>query len=100
VCLPALLLHGCCWACEREREREREREDEGEEEDRERFAEACCIAQLLQPLSTHYQAHHKFAPSFCLYCKIEEEEEEERGRDRLSCFEALGGRGSLFLQPW
>jgi len=55
-------------------------------------------------LSTHYQAHHNFAPSFCLYCKIEEEEEEEeeeeRGRDRLSCFEALGGRGSLFLQPW
>jgi hypothetical protein len=86
----------------REREREREREDEGEKEDRERFAEACYIAQLLQLLSIHYQVHHKFAPSFCLYCKIEEEEEEEeeRARDRLSCFEALGGRGSLFLQPW
>jgi hypothetical protein len=97
VCLPALLLHGCCWACEREGERE----DEGEEEDRERFAEVCCIALLLQPLSIHYQAHHKFAPSFFLCCKIEEEEEdEEEGRDRLSCFEALGGRGSLFLQPW
>ncbi len=81
----------------REREREREREDEGEEEDRERFAEACYSAQLLQPLSFTIKLITSLRQVFV--CKIEEEEEEE-GRDRLSCFEALGGRGSLFLQPW
>jgi hypothetical protein len=94
-------LRCCCTVAAghaRERERERTRERRKIERDLQKF--------VALPYSySHCLFTIKLITSlrqvFFLCCKIEEDEEdEEEGRDRLSCFEALGGRGSLFLQPW